>query len=165
MSERDEFEAWLTGGKPSAATERKAPYSGISGWDEYRSTHTEAMWSAWQAARATVEPAAVPVLTDEKLLDIVSDCSKGFDEYDFPLLASEVECINFARALLALGVPQSVPALSDGAIREIVNQLRDIAVEFHDAQQLRARIAHVIVPRLKSAAAPQLSTARQTYQD
>lgn len=46
--------------------------------------------------------------------------------------------------------PASPAALSDGAIREIVNQLRDIAVEFHAAQQLRERIAHVIVPRLQS---------------
>lgn len=33
-------------------------------------------------------------------------------------------------------------------IREIVNQIRDIAVEFHDTQQLRARIAAVLVPVL-----------------
>ncbi len=40
--------------------------------------------------------------------------------------------------------------IDDRLIADTVNQLRDIAVEFHGAQQLRERIAHVIVPLLKS---------------
>lgn len=37
----------------------------------------------------------------------------------------------------------------DRAIADTVNTLRDIAINFHAADQLRARIAHVVVPRLK----------------
>lgn len=39
--------------------------------------------------------------------------------------------------------------MKDNEIALIVNQLRDIAVTFHNTQQLRERIAHVIVPLLK----------------
>lgn len=39
--------------------------------------------------------------------------------------------------------------MKDHEIREIVNRLRDIAVLYHDTQQLRERIAGVIVPILK----------------
>lgn len=39
--------------------------------------------------------------------------------------------------------------LNDHAIREIVNQLRDTAVDYHSTQQLRDRIAHIIVPYLR----------------
>ena len=41
--------------------------------------------------------------------------------------------------------------LSDGEIAKIVNELRDIAVQYHGTQQLRERIARVVVPRLKVA--------------
>lgn len=38
--------------------------------------------------------------------------------------------------------------MRDHVIRETVNKLRDIAIEYHATQQLRERIAHVIVPLL-----------------
>lgn len=47
--------------------------------------------------------------------------------------------------------------MKDHQIAEVVNQLRDIALQFHGAQQLRERIAHVIVPLLKE---PQPDTVR-----
>lgn len=34
--------------------------------------------------------------------------------------------------------------MKDHEIRELVNQIRDIAIEYHGTQQLRERIAHVI---------------------
>lgn len=37
----------------------------------------------------------------------------------------------------------------DHQIAALVNELRDISVKYHDAQQLRERIADVIVPHLK----------------
>lgn len=39
--------------------------------------------------------------------------------------------------------------MKDHEIAQTVNHLRDIAIQFHDAQQLRERIADVIVPLLK----------------
>lgn len=41
------------------------------------------------------------------------------------------------------------PALKDHEIAQVVNQLRDIAIQFHGAQQLRDQIARVIVPLLQ----------------
>ena len=55
--EREAFENWLTDGEPSAATERKALYEGLCGWDEYRSTHVQAQWEAW-AKRADLAQAS-----------------------------------------------------------------------------------------------------------
>lgn len=36
--------------------------------------------------------------------------------------------------------------MKDHEIRETINKLRDIAIEWHDYEQLRDRIAHVILP-------------------
>ena len=43
--------------------------------------------------------------------------------------------------------------LKDHQISALVNELRDIAVQFHGAQQLRERIAQVVVPALRAQAA------------
>jgi hypothetical protein len=40
-------------------------------------------------------------------------------------------------------------ALEDHQIALIVNQLRDTAIDYHSTQQLRDRIAHIIVPYLR----------------
>lgn len=47
------------------------------------------------------------------------------------------------------GLPPARPAVKDHEIAQAVNQLRDIAIKFHDTQQLRERIAAVIVPLLQ----------------
>lgn len=39
--------------------------------------------------------------------------------------------------------------MKDHEIRELVNELRDTAVQFHATQQLRERIAYIVVPHLK----------------
>lgn len=41
--------------------------------------------------------------------------------------------------------------LKDHQIRELVNQVRDIALQFHDHQSLRERLARVLVPVLRAA--------------
>jgi hypothetical protein len=71
---REKFEAWLTGGKPSAAKERKATYEGLCGWDEYSSTHTAAMWEAWQAAYATGMERAAEICDHPDAID-ADDCA------------------------------------------------------------------------------------------
>lgn len=53
--------------------------------------------------------------------------------------------------------------MKDHQIAAVVNELRDIAVQFHGAQQLRERIAHVIVPLLKDA--ERLCNAKQAEID
>lgn len=53
--------------------------------------------------------------------------------------------------------------MDDRFIANIVNTVRDIAINFHATEQLRARIAHVLVPQLKRIAEveAQLATARR----
>lgn len=46
-----------------------------------------------------------------------------------------------------------VEPIKDNQIAQIVNQLRAVAKEFHNTEQLRERIAHIIVPALKAAQA------------
>jgi cell division protein FtsB len=50
--------------------------------------------------------------------------------------------------------------VKDHEIAALVNELRDIAIEFHDQQQLRERIAGTVVPALK-----RLSTEAQAGRD
>ena len=51
--------------------------------------------------------------------------------------------------------------MKDHEIAAIVNELRDIAVQYHGSGQLRERIAHAIVPVLKSLNPVQPSTLAQ----
>ncbi len=50
--------------------------------------------------------------------------------------------------------------MKDHEIRELVNQLRDIAIEYHGTQQLRERIARAVRSAML-AAAPQPQNAQQ----
>lgn len=52
-------------------------------------------------------------------------------------------------------------SLKDHQIAALVNELRDIAVKFHGTQQLRERIAHVVVPALRAGA--DSGVARSSY--
>lgn len=47
--------------------------------------------------------------------------------------------------------PPAKPALNDGEIANVVNALRDLALQWRDTEQLRERIAQVVVPLLKVA--------------
>lgn len=49
--------------------------------------------------------------------------------------------------------------MKDHEFRELVNQLRDIAVEYRDTQQLRERIAHTVRAALQSGNSGQLNRA------
>lgn len=53
-------------------------------------------------------------------------------------------------------------AISDGDIAKIINALRDVALDFHATQQLRERIAHIVVPLLKAAQPVQPSIPKLT---
>lgn len=44
----------------------------------------------------------------------------------------------------AIGSNAYAPTRKDHQVRELVNELRDIAVEYHGTQQLRERIARTI---------------------
>lgn len=64
--------------------------------------------------------------------------------------------------LTAAATPAHAPAqepIKDHVIREVVNQLRDCAVQFHATQQLRERIAGIVVPVLKQTPAQEVASA------
>lgn len=63
-------------------------------------------------------------------------------------IEAEVRDLRAALAAKTEGV-----AMNDRKIADTVNELREIAFQFHSAGQLRERIAGVIVPLLKSAPA------------
>jgi hypothetical protein len=54
----------------------------------------------------------------------------------------------------ALLEAQEKKPLKDHEISAIVNELRDIAIKYHDAQQLRECIAAVVVPALRGERKP-----------
>jgi hypothetical protein len=53
-------------------------------------------------------------------------------------------------AMRAAPLPRASDAPDDRKIADTVNTLRDIAVQFHSAHQLRERIANVLVPMLRA---------------
>lgn len=76
---------------------------------------------------------------------------------DGPLGDDDVEDIKIGlRAAFAnVTTYQPLPVvLKEHQIRELVNKLRDIAIEYHDTQQLRERIACVIRTAMSAVAPP-----------
>jgi uncharacterized protein (DUF2267 family) len=61
------------------------------------------------------------------------------------------------QAALAAPVAPTAQPIKDHQIAETVNALRDVAVQFHDAQQLRERIAGIVVPLLSALPARTLT--------
>jgi hypothetical protein len=41
--------------------------------------------------------------------------------------------------------------IKDHEIREAINQLRDVAIEYHNTQQLRERLAQIVRPLVEKA--------------
>jgi hypothetical protein len=62
------------------------------------------------------------------------------------------ECKQFYPAAPTPAAQADNSRLKDHQIAALVNELRDIAVKFHDTQQLRERIAQVVVPALQTGA-------------
>ena len=86
--------------------------------------------------------------------------------YEGPIHNAQIERVRkesggwvplYARLAAAQPECDSQP-LTDGETAKLVNQLRDIAIEFHDSQQLRERIAQVIRPVTAQPAQPKQAT-------
>lgn len=82
----------------------------------------------------------------------------GLAPSNWKVVDSEDECNiapNYQRQALYT-VPPAPVSMKDHQIRELVNELRDIAVEYHGTQQLRERIARTIrAAMLQGAEQPQ----------
>jgi Lar family restriction alleviation protein len=79
-----------------------------------------------------------------------------------PNIHDESEAVGKWNRRAAPSQPEGAPApLKDGQVAALVNELRDIALKFHGAGQLRERIAQVIRPLFSKAgvAAPEKAAA------
>lgn len=84
----------------------------------------------------------------------------SLDQAGAPLRASDGRWLTFEERVASITTqPQeAAPAgLKDHEVASLVNRLRDIAVLFHDSQQLRERIAHEIRPVATGLAAPAIT--------
>lgn len=95
-----------------------------------------------EAGTATVEDGSVAkALLQGKAMEAEELCAP----IDGEVYVAQEACISNPSLQAAQG-------LSDREIADTVNQVRDIAKEFHATQQLRERIARVLLPALKRAA-------------
>ena len=111
--------------------------------------------------RPLVYGGTAPPASQEQAAPAWSDavCDAGFQAMEargFRVGASDIGKDDMKAMFLAMAEAakasqeQAQQPIKDHQIAQIVNQLRDIAIEFHMVQQLRERIAHVIVPVLKA---------------
>lgn len=81
---------------------------------------------------------SIETMKQQKLENIISGHRINEDDADW------------LRAAIQPSTGQVVPQqIKDHVIAQTVNKLRDVAIVFHGTQQLRERIAEVIVPLLK----------------
>jgi hypothetical protein len=59
--------------------------------------------------------------------------------------------MDYEAAKMGADSPQAAQGVKDHEIRELVNTLRDIAVQYHGTQQLRSRIQEVLLPIFQRA--------------
>jgi len=114
-------------------------------WDDLNDRYAppEVVRELARIALASLE--AEPVAYIAECGTIVSDADPFFDDYNNPQ-----PLYRHAQPALA--------AIKDNQIRELVNELRDIAVEYHGTQQLRERIARTVrAAMLQGAEQPQSS--------
>lgn len=110
QTEREAFETWVTGGKPSSATERKANYEGLCGWDEYRSTHTAAMWQTWQA-RAAIHAEAMKRIAGAPVAQCEHDLRAEYEGQNGTRAAICAKCgerVQTSASPAALTVPAAI---------------------------------------------------------
>ncbi|WP_444878441.1 hypothetical protein ACSR9G_01915 [Citrobacter koseri] len=147
IDERAAFNAWNN--------EDNLPIAGVGA--------KNAAWLAWQArARlgsptAPIVPATLPCAVElkpgliigkgcktETLLTALQRRADYYAEIDAMTPEERAEHDANIEAFKAM-LPQPAPvSMKDHQIRELVNELRDIAVEYHGTQQLRERIARTI---------------------
>ncbi|MFC4924755.1 hypothetical protein [Delftia deserti] len=108
-------------------------------------------------APAAPTPMAWPVAREE-LLDWArfADTAKGYS--DLPNIRYSMGTLAMVLTNLASKAPMAAPAApwKDHQTARLVNDLRDCAIKYHGAGQLRERIAHIVVPlcdQLKGALA------------
>lgn len=79
---------------------------------------------------------------------------------------ADVAKIETALAALSQPMPEAAAqGWKDGDTAKLVNDLRDVAVQFHDAQQLRERIAHIIRPLTDRLSASPAAPAQPKVHD
>lgn len=109
-------------------------------------------WEVHELARialASIEAEPVDISDDMAYAfhHALSDSSLGADDVD--------EIKTGLRAVFAnITAPPAPVSMKDHQIRELVNELRDIAVEYHGTQQLLERIARTVRAAMLHGAEP-----------
>lgn len=147
MSERDEFEAWL---KSTIGAQADLRFM----LRDYSNGFTNDLRQAWQAARATPQPAPVAWIHPDTL-NMLADGKSGH-------VWARQGLTNQRVPLYATAQPVAVPALTD-------EQIMEIASDFSEWTEVGYAISDkVAFARAILAAAPQPSQeqpALQKYQD
>lgn len=99
------------------------------------------------ASEPAAEPAA-PAMPNHELVSKLRDMAISMRHQ-----SQWERCEVLEAAIVALDKPQPVAHTSDHGAAMLVNQLRDVAIEFHGTQQLRARISGLVLPFIQAARA------------
>lgn len=101
-----------------------------------------AIWSIWEALPGYLIDNCEGTPVSEEMLQHALSKMLADPQYKAPDWAAAPQ-----------PAPPADSVLKDHQIAALVKELRDIAIEFHGAQQLRERIAQVVVPALKAKSA------------
>lgn len=82
------------------------------------------------------------MITKDQIKEIAFKYTKEENFFEF-------EPNDFYNCIKEIIIANKDNSVKDHELRNIINQLRDIAIEFHDTQQLRARIASTLIPLFK----------------
>ena len=106
------------------------------------------------AAQADSQPAPDERDDFEKVFPLPSGCIRVGTDYastGYSNWAAHAHCERWQGWQARAARDPAGSAIKDHQIAALVNELRDIAVQYHGTQQLRERIAHVVVPVLRAA--------------
>jgi hypothetical protein len=139
-----EFEQWVAAYSTLPVTRDQHAYTDMT---------TEMLWHAWQAATKTKAPVGafdgvIDANTRPGLAGVEYTCAHDFAVQPSSGIKLCQKCgLSEVAARKAAPQPEAAPAVwKDHDTAKLVNDLRDVAIEFHDSQQLRERIAQIVRP-------------------
>jgi hypothetical protein len=151
-----EFEQWVAAYSTLPVTRDQHAYTDMT---------TEILWHAWQAATKTKAPVGafdgvIDANTRPGLAGVEYTCAHDFAVQPSSGIKLCQKCgLSEVAARKAAPQPEAAPAVwKDRDTAKLVNDLRDVAIQYHGSQQLRERIAYLVrplvAPQPEAAAGP-----------
>jgi hypothetical protein len=154
-----EFEQWVAAYSTLPVTRDQHAYTDMT---------TEMLWHAWQAATETKAPVGafdgvIDANTRPGLAGVEYTCAHDFAVQPSSGIKLCQKCgLSEVAARKAAPQPEAAPAVwKDHDTAKLVNDLRDVAIQYHGSQQLRERIAYLVRPLV----APQPEAAAMTRRE